>query len=195
MLGWIGRWAQSKGMKLLPSWLGVDKTTVQTQIVSEGFTVGTVTQADSSDSAQQANHNLVIDQSPAAATAQDYETPVNITWRNFAFTPFSVFGFSPAPPFGVFGFSPAPPFTVFGFSPAPPFTVFGFSPTPPFTVFGFSPTPPFTVFGFSPTPPDVGPYTKCTAADVAAGPSYCNFLNCCGAGSGASCSTCSCRAC
>lgn len=181
MLGWIGRWAQSKGMKLLPSWLGVDKTTAQTQIVTEGFTVGNVTQSDSSDSAEQSNHNKVISQSPTATTAQDYETPVDITWRNFSFTPFAVFGFSP--------------FNVFGFSPTPPFNVFGFSPVPPFNVFGFSPVPPFTVFGFSPTPPAVGPYTKCTSADVVAGPSYCNFTNCCGAGSGASCSTCSCRAC
>jgi hypothetical protein len=184
MLGWIGRWAQSKGMKLLPSWLGVDKTTAQSQIVTEGFVVGTVTESASADSAELANHNKVISQTPTSATEQDYETPVNITWRNFAFTPFAVFGFSPTPPFGVFGFSP---FAVFGFSP---FTVFGFS---PFNVFGFSP---FNVFGFSPTPPAAGgDYTRCTSADVAAYPSFCNFSNCCGAGSGAACATCSCRAC
>jgi hypothetical protein len=182
MLGWIGRWAQSKGMKLLPSWLGVDKTTAQAQIVAEGFAVGTLTESTSDVAAELANHNKVISQTPAAATAQDYETPVNITFRTFSFTPFSVFGFSPTPPFGVFGFSP---FTVFGFSP---FTVFGFS---PFNVFGFSP---FTVFGFSPSPENaVG--SLCTAADVAAGPSYCNFTNCCGGGSGAACFQCSCRAC
>ncbi len=182
MLGWIGRWAQSKGMKLLPSWLGVDKTTAQSQIVAEGFAVGTLTESTSDVAAELANHNKVIAQTPAASTTQDYETPVNITFRTFSFTPFSVFGFSPTPPFAVFGFSP---FTVFGFSP---FTVFGFS---PFTVFGFSP---FTVFGFSPVA-ETGPYTRCTSADVAAFPSFCNFSNCCGAGSGASCSTCSCRAC
>ena len=174
MLGWIGRWAQSKGMKLLPSWLGVDKTTAQSQIVTEGFVVGTVTESASADSAELANHNKVISQTPASATAQDYETPVNITFRTFSFTPFSVFGFSPVEPFNVFGFSP---FTVFGFSP---FTVFGFS---PFNVFGFSPV------GGEP----VG--SQCTAADVAAGPSYCNFTNCCGGGSGAVCYVCSCRAC
>lgn len=183
MLGWIGRWAQSKGMKLLPSWLGVDRTTAEAQVVSEGFVVGTVTASPSGDSAQQANHNKIIDQSPAAATAQDYETPVNLTYRTFSFTPFSVFGFSPVQPFSVFGFSPTPPFTVFGFSP-----------TLPFTVFGFSPTLPFTVFGFSPTISGTGG-TRCTSADVAAGPSYCNFTNCCGAGSGAGCSTCTCRVC
>ena len=158
MLGWIGRWAQSKGMKLLPSWLGVDKTTAQSQIVTEGFVVGTVTESASADSAELANHNKVISQTPASATAQDYETPVNITFRTFSFTPFSVFGFSPVEPFNVFGFSP-------------------------FNVFGFSPV------GGEP----VG--SQCTAADVAAGPSYCNFTNCCGGGSGAVCYVCSCRAC
>lgn len=145
MLGWIGRWAQSKGMKLLPNWLGVDKTTAQTAVVTEGFTLGTVTQSDSTVAAEAANHNKIISQSPASGTAQDYETTVNLTWRNFSFTPFSfspvVFGFSP---FGfspvVFGFSPIT--TVFAFSPV----VFGFSPIA--AVFGFSPV----VFSFSPTP-------------------------------------------
>ena len=143
MLGFIGRWAASKGMKLLPNWVGVDKTTAQTQIVTQGFTVGTVTKSDSDVSTEKDNNNKVISQTPTANTAQNYETPVNITWRNFSFTPFSVFSFSPFSvfgfsPFGVFGFSP---FAVFGFSP---FAVFGFS---PFAVFGFSP---FSVFSFSP---------------------------------------------
>jgi hypothetical protein len=123
MLGFIGRWAASKGMKLLPSWIGTDKTTAQTQIVAEGFKVGTVTQSNSDVSSEAANHNKVISQTPAAISAQDYETSINLTWRNFSFTPFSVFGFSP---FNVFGFSPT--FGVFGFSPT--FSVFGFSPTP-----------------------------------------------------------------
>jgi hypothetical protein len=147
MLGFIGRWAASKGMKLLPNWIGVDKTTAQTDIVAQGFKVGTVTQSDSTDAAQVNNHNKVISQTPAAATPQDYETSVNVTWRSFSFTPFSVFSFSP---FGVFGFSP---FSVFGFSP---FSVFGFS---PFSVFGFSP---FAVFGFSPFSVfSFSPVTRC----------------------------------
>ena len=143
MLGFIGRWAASKGMKILPNWIGVDKTTAQTQIVSEGFVVGTVTQSNSDVSSEQSNNNKVISQTPAASTAQNYETPVDITWRSFSFAPFSVFSFSP---FGVFGFSP---FSVFGFSPFSvftfsPFSVFAFS---PFSVFTFSP---FSVFSFSP---------------------------------------------
>ena len=157
MIGYIGRWAASKGMKILPSWIGTDKTTAQTDIVAQGFKVGTVTQSDSSDSAEQNNNNKVISQTPAATTPQDYETPVNVTWRNFAFTPFSVFGFSP-------------------------FNVFGFSPTPPFSVFGFSPTPPFSVFGFSPTSQNGIWNRHCTAADRAAG--SCSGTACSAFGSG-----------
>ena len=89
----------------------------------------------SGEAAEAANDGKVIEQTPAVTTPADYETPVDLTVRQFTFTPFGVFGFSP---FQVFGFSP---FNVFGFSP---FAVFGFS---PFRVFGFSP---FTVFGFSP---------------------------------------------
>jgi hypothetical protein len=173
MLGFIGRWAASKGMKLLPSWIGIDKTTAQTDIVTQGFKVGSVTQSDSDVSTEQTNHNKVISQTPIAATPQDYETPVNVTWRNFAFTPFSVFSFSP---FSVFGFSP---FAVFGFSP---FSVFGFS---PFAVFGFSP---FAVFGFSPfsvfsfAPSSTIWNRHCTASDRAAG--VCTGTGCSGAASG-----------
>jgi hypothetical protein len=39
------------------------------------------------------------------------------------------------------------------------------------------------------------PYTRCTSADVAVVPDACNFVNCCGGGSGAGCSSCTCRAC
>ena len=180
MLGFIGRWAASKGMKLLPSWIGIDKTTAQTDIVTQGFKVGSVTQSNSDVSTEQTNHNKVISQTPTAATPQDYETPVNVIWRNFAFTPFNVFGFSPTPPFSVFGFSPTQAFSVFGFSPTKAFSVFGFSPTVAFTVFGFSPTTPFSVFGFSPTS-DIW-NRHCTAANRAAG--VCTGTGCSAAGSG-----------
>jgi hypothetical protein len=96
--------------------------------VSEGFTLGNVTITVSGEPTELANDGLIVEQIPAVTTPADYETPVDLTVRQFTFTPFGVFGFSP---FSVFGFSP---FNVFGFSP---FNVFGFS---PFRVFGFSPT-------------------------------------------------------
>lgn len=115
MLGFIGRWAQSKGMKIVPSWLGTNKDVVQPLIIANGFAVGSVTQINSTNAADETKHNTVTAQSPVSTTLSDYETPINYEWTSFTFTPFSVFGFSP---FGVFGFSP---FSVFSFTPAPYF--------------------------------------------------------------------------
>ena len=126
-------------MKVLTSFLGVDKTAAQTQIVSEGFTVGTVTQSDSTDAAELSNHNKVISQLPVALSLIDYESAVDITWRNFSFTPYSftpTFSFTPAP---TFSFTPAP---TFAFTPAP---TFSFTPAP---TFSFTPAP---TFAFTPS--------------------------------------------
>lgn len=138
MLGFIGRWAQSKGMKILPDWLGYNKDTVQANVIAEGFTVGQFVQSNSDLQSEETNHNKVISQSPTASTLQDYETPVDLTWRNFAFTPFSVFGFSP---FGVFSFTPPPP--------PPPY--FKWNPPLFLSTFSFAPAPP---------PPGPPPYFK-----------------------------------
>jgi hypothetical protein len=135
MFGKLVKYVVAKGMKLLPNFIGRTSAQAQTDVVSEGFTLGNVITSVSGEAAEAANDGKVIEQTPAVTTPADYETPVDLTVRQFTFTPFGVFGFSP---FQVFGFSP---FNVFGFSP---FSVFGFS---PFRVFGFSP---FTVFGFSP---------------------------------------------
>ena len=123
-------------MKVLTSFLGVDKTVAQTQIVSEGFTVGTVTQSDSTDSAEGPNHNKVIIQSPVSSSLIDYDSPISITWRNFSFTP-APYSFTPAPPYT---FTPAPPYT---FVPAPPYT---FTPAPPYT---FTPAPPEKYYSYA----------------------------------------------
>ena len=135
MFGKLVKYVVAKGMKLLPNFIGRTSAQAQTDVVSEGFILGNVITSVSGEEAEAANDGKVIEQTPAVTTPADYETPVDLTIRQFTFTPFGVFGFSP---FQVFGFSP---FTVFGFSP---FSVFGFS---PFRVFGFSP---FRVFGFSP---------------------------------------------
>lgn len=135
MFGKLVKYVVAKGMKLLPNFIGRTGTQAQQDVIDEGFTLGNVVTSVSGDEAELVNDGLVVDQTPPVTTAADYETPVDLTIRQFTFTPFGVFGFSP---FQVFGFSP---FNVFGFSP---FAVFGFS---PFRVFGFSP---FRVFGFSP---------------------------------------------
>ena len=128
LFGKLVKYVVAKGMKLLPNFIGRTSAQAQTDVVSEGFTLGNVITSVSGEPAEAANDGKVVEQIPAVTTPADYETPVDLTVRQFTFTPFGVFGFSP---FGVFGFSP---FNVFGFSP---FNVFGFS---PFRVFGFSPT-------------------------------------------------------
>ena len=138
LFGKLVKYVVAKGMKLLPNFIGRTSAQAQADVVSEGFTLGNVTTTLSGEPTELANDGKVVEQIPAVTTPADYETPVDLTVRQFSFTPFGVFGFSP---FSVFGFSP---FNVFGFSP---FNVFGFS---PFRVFGFSPT--VSYFAFSPVP-------------------------------------------
>jgi hypothetical protein len=128
LFGKLVKYVVAKGMKLLPNFIGRTSAQAQADVVSEGFVLGNVITTVSGEPTELANDGKVVGQTPAVTTAADYETPVDLTIRQFTFTPFGVFGFSP---FQVFGFSP---FNVFGFSP---FNVFGFS---PFRVFGFSPT-------------------------------------------------------
>jgi len=144
MFGKLVKYVVAKGMKILPNFIGRTSATAQSDVVSEGFIVGNVTESLSGDAGQQPYTGQVVDQNPSAATIANYETPVDLTIRTFSFAPFGVFGFSPFAvfsfaPFSVFSFTP---FSVFSFTP---FSVFSFT---PFKVFGFSP---FRVFGFSPT--------------------------------------------
>jgi hypothetical protein len=136
LFGKLVKYVVKKGMKLVPNFIGRTSAQAQLDVVSEGFALGNVVTTVSGEPAELANDGLVVEQIPAVTTPADYEAPVDLTVRQFSFTPFGVFGFSP---FNVFGFSP---FNVFGFSP---FNVFGFS---PFRVFGFSPAP--YTFNFTP---------------------------------------------
>jgi hypothetical protein len=123
-------------MKILTSFLGVDKTVAQTQIVSEGFTVGTVTQSDSADSAEGPNHNKVIIQSPVSSSLIDYDSPISITWRNFSFTP-APYSFTPGPySFTPFAFTPYS-FTPYSFTPYS-FTPYSFTPAPAEKYFSYA---------------------------------------------------------
>ena len=118
-------------MRVLSSFLGVDKTLAQTQIISEGFTVGTVTQSDSTNSADEAEHNKVILQSPASGSLLDYDSAINITWRNFSFTP-APYSFTPAP----YSFTPFA-FTPYSFTPYS-FTPYSFTPAPAEKYFSYA---------------------------------------------------------
>jgi hypothetical protein len=131
LFGKLVKYVVAKGMKLLPNFIGRTSAQAQTDVVSEGFTLGNVTITLSGEPTELANDGKVVGQTPAVTTPADYDAPVDLTVRQFSFTPFNVFGFSP---FHVFGFSPIQPFSVFGFSP---FRVFGFSPIS----YGFTPSP------------------------------------------------------
>ena len=125
MLGSFGLWSSSKGMKIISNLIGLNHSAAEAQVVTDGFSLGTVTASPSSDAAEQANDNKVISQNPSAGTLAQYESNIDLTYRTFSFTPFSVFSFVP---FNVFSFTP---FSVFTFTP---FSVFTFT---PFSVFGF----------------------------------------------------------
>lgn len=99
MIGSFGLWSSSKGMKTVSNLVGLDRTVAATQIVNDGFIVGTETAYNTGDSAEQSNHNKVRSQDPTAGTLFTYELPINTVYTVFGFSPFSVFGFSP---FGFF---------------------------------------------------------------------------------------------
>lgn len=151
MLGSFGLWASSKGMKSVSNLVGQTRTNAKTQIVSDGFVVGTETAQNYTNPSDADKNDKVVSQAPAAGSLVQYESNVDITYGVFNFTPFSVFGFTPFnvfnfTPFNVFSFTPFnvfsfTPFSVFGFA----FSVFSFTPT--FAVFGFA----FSVFSFTPT--------------------------------------------
>jgi beta-lactam-binding protein with PASTA domain len=100
MIGSFGLWSSSKGMKTVSNLVGLDRDVAKTQIVTDGFVVGTETAFNTSDYNEASNNNKVRSQDPASGTLFTYELPVSIEYTVFAFAPF---GFSP---FTVFGFSP-----------------------------------------------------------------------------------------
>jgi hypothetical protein len=152
MLGSFGLWASSKGMKSVSNLVGQTRANAKTQIVSDGFIVGTETAQNYTNAADADKNDKIVSQTPSAGTLAQYESSIDISYGVFNFTPFGVFGFTPT--FGVFGFTPTfnvfsfTPFNVFSFTPFSvfgfAFSVFGFT---PFSVFGFA----FSVFGFTPT--------------------------------------------
>jgi len=151
MLGSFGLWASSKGMKVVSNLVGKTRTEAKSQIVSDGFVVGTETSQNFTSSSDADKHDKIVDQTPDAGVSAEYESPVDIIYGVFSFSVFGVFNFTPFnvfsfTPFNVFSFTPFnvfsfAPFSVFGFA----FSVFNF--TPAFAVFGFS----FSVFNFTPT--------------------------------------------
>ena len=132
MSGRFGKFFGSKGMKIVPSYIGRVKATAESDIVSDGFILGSTTISSSGDAAEESNNGKVIAQFPSAAQAKDYDTNIDLTVRSFSFTAFAFSPFSFTP----FSFTPFS-FTPFSFTPFS-FTPFAFTPFA-FTPFSFTP--------------------------------------------------------
>lgn len=99
MIGSFGLWSSSKGMKVVSNLVGMTRTNASTQIVNDGFSIGTETAYNSSNPSEASLHDTIRSQDPVAGTLFTYELPINVVYTSFSF--FSVFGFSP---FSVFSF-------------------------------------------------------------------------------------------
>lgn len=104
MLGFIGRWAASKGMVIMPNLFGLPRTSAINAINQAGLNVGNQTTTTTSDPNNQEN---VSSQSITSGQLVDYETVVNFNYQLFSFTPYS---FTPA-----YSFTPTP----YSFTPTP----------------------------------------------------------------------------
>ena len=109
MLGFIGKWAGSKGMGKIPNIIGLNKGQARQALKDAGFNYGNEEEEAQSD---ESLTGKVKSQEIVSDTLLDYESVVNYKIHTFTFTPFGVFGFSP---FGVFSFTPS--FSVFSFTP------------------------------------------------------------------------------
>lgn len=124
MLGWIGRWAASKGMVLMPNLFGLSRTEAINAINQAGLKVGSETTSETSN---EANSNKVNSQSVTSGELVDYETPVNFNYQVFSFTPYSFTPYSFTPQ--AYSFTPqAYTFTPYTFTPYT-FTPYTFTPT------------------------------------------------------------------
>ena len=115
MLGFIGKWASSKGMGRIPDLDGLSLNDARTAITNAGFNLGSEYSLGNSEGATSANNGKAKRRSDTDSLLE-YESVLNFEYYSYTSVPVP----SPTPP------TPTPP------SPTPP------SPTPP------SPTPPTT---------------------------------------------------
>ena len=134
MLGFIGRWAASKGMVSVPNLIGLLNTAAQTAIANSGLTYSSSSSTNTGDSGLA---NKVASQTPTSGTLADYESSVSFVYYNYVAPPFF-------PPFFPPYFAPAPFFPPY-FAPAPFFPPF-FPPYFPFFPPYFPFFPPFFPF-------------------------------------------------
>jgi hypothetical protein len=101
MLGFIGRWAASKGMVAVPNLIGLLNTAAQTAIANSGLTFSSSSTTNTGDSGLA---NKVASQTPTAGTLANYESSVSFVYYTYVAPPFFPF----FPPFFPPYFAPAP---------------------------------------------------------------------------------------
>ena len=101
MLGFIGRWAASKGMVAVPNLIGLLNTAAQTAIANSGLTFSSSSTTNTEDSGLA---NKVASQTPTSGTLADYESSVSFVYYTYVAPPFFPF----FPPFFPPYFAPAP---------------------------------------------------------------------------------------
>jgi len=165
MLGFIGRWAASKGMVAVPNLIGLLNTAAQTAITNSGLIYGSSSTTTTGDSALA---DKVASQTPTSGTLADYESSVSFVYYNYVpvapfFPPFFPPTFTPTPSFPFFPptFIPTPSFPFFPpsfpfFPPSFPF----FPPSFPFFPPSFPFVPPSFPF-FPPSFPSPTTYYWC----------------------------------
>jgi hypothetical protein len=101
MLGFIGRWAASKGMVSVPNLIGLLNTAAQTAIANSGLAFSSSSTTNTGDSGLA---NKVASQTPTAGTLANYESSVSFVYYTYVAPPFFPF----FPPFFPPYFAPAP---------------------------------------------------------------------------------------
>ena len=81
MLGFVSRFGSSKGMVVVPNFSGVTTATAQSQIVSAGLKVSSISGIRNTNVL--AENGVSLSQLPIAGTLVDYETEVVITSGNY----------------------------------------------------------------------------------------------------------------
>ena len=120
MLGWIGKWASSKGMGRIPSLVGLSRTNARTAITNAGFNLGTETPLGNAQGATALNNGTAKDRSDVNQLL-NYEEVLGFEYYEYVAPPFFPPTFST--PFFPPTFNP-PFFPFFPFFPpyfVPPF--------------------------------------------------------------------------
>jgi hypothetical protein len=81
MLGFVSRFGSSKGMVRVPNFAGLNSATANSQLASAGLRLNSLSGEIATNNSAQGG--IALNQSPAAGTLVDYETPIVINFGRF----------------------------------------------------------------------------------------------------------------